>query len=403
MFLDAQGFWQRKQVALPALIIVFELATYLSMDMYVPSLPTLALDFAVSDDKAYQTIIAWFFGMIFLELLVGPVSDKLGRRPVLLVGVLLFMLGSIICTLSVEINWFILGRFLQGMAVAVPLVVGYAAIHESFNDQQAMRIISIMGSITVLAPSLGPMLGSLIMHFSSWRLTFLLLSLWSFVLFLLMLYKLPETLSKQHAINVQEVLRGYAKVITDTTFLSYMLPSAIGFAALVIWIIGSPFALMQDRGVPVLLYGVIQCGVFSCYIIGSKITRVMLLMPNMDATRVVKLGYLVMGTSSLLMLIISQLTSSVVGVIISMMLVTMGFAIFYGPVNRLAITHIAVPMGYRTAMATTTTNLMTTLGAIFYTFVNAPTMTNLVYVVVIVLLASCFAAYLAFAQLAKRS
>jgi multidrug resistance protein len=112
--------------------------------------------------------------------LVGPLSDRLGRRPILICGMLLFVLATLACALTTDFNLFLAGRFVQGATVCFILVAGYASIHEMYEQKEAIKIISLMNSVTVVAPALGPLIGGLIVTFATWRWTFWPLEVCSF-------------------------------------------------------------------------------------------------------------------------------------------------------------------------------------------------------------------------------
>src|SRR5690606_33228369 len=109
------------------------------------------------------------------QVILGPVSDRYGRKPVLMGGGLVYVFTLIACGFSTTITQFLVLRFIQGMGVASIMIAGYATIHENFDDKRATRILAITGSVSVLAPMLGPLFGALILEAYSWRMIFLLL------------------------------------------------------------------------------------------------------------------------------------------------------------------------------------------------------------------------------------
>ncbi|NQY42166.1 MAG: multidrug effflux MFS transporter [Legionellales bacterium] len=361
---------------LPFILISFEIAVYLSMDMYVPCLPLLATDFSISQDFAQYTVTAWFLGELCLMLIVGPISEAFGRKPIIIFGVCLFLSSSIVCTITNNFVLFLLARFFQGASVSVPLVVGYAAVHESFDDQKAMQILSIMGSITILAPTLGPLIGALIAYISNWRNIFLILSVWSSISLLIILLKLPETCTEKTPVDVRKVLVSYKNIITNYKFCKYSIPVAFSFMAIVIWIMGIPFVIKEYYKLQIVDVGLVQLLVFIFFIIGARVTKYLL--NEYEAKNILRSGFVIsfLGTFIFLMLVVSfprYLYLTIVG----MMLFSFGMSMCIGPSNRLAIAACSEAMAYRTTIFTAICNIIIVVGTFIYTLLNSKTMLNL--------------------------
>ncbi len=376
---------------LPFILITFEIAVYLSMDMYVPCLPFLANDFAVSQDYAQYTVVSWFLGELCLMLIVGPISERFGRKPVVIFGVCLFLLSSLMCAVTSSFMLFIFSRFLQGSSVAIPLVVGYAAVHESFDDKEAMQIMAVMGSITVLAPTLGPLIGSIFAHISNWRNIFLLLAAWSSISLLIICLKLPETCKERHAIDIGKIFVEYKNIITNYDFCKYTIPMSLSFMSIMIWIMGIPFVIIEHFKLGVIVVGIVQLSVFMFFIIGARITK--FLLDKYDPKDILKLGFVIsfLGVNIFLILVLffpKHLYLPIVG----MMLFCFGMSMCIGPSNRLAIAACTEPMSYRTTVFTAISNLVVIIGTIAYTLVNSKTMLNLSLAIFVGIAISFFSA-----------
>ncbi|MFN7097907.1 MAG: MFS transporter, partial [Gammaproteobacteria bacterium] len=140
----------------PILLALYEVVTYLSNDMYLPALPQLANDLHTTNALAQLSLTTWFLGAASMQLILGPISDRYGRKPVLLIGGIFFVIATLICAMTPDMTTMLIARFFQGCAVCSVTVAGYATIHELYDQKAAMKALALMGSITVLAPAFGP-------------------------------------------------------------------------------------------------------------------------------------------------------------------------------------------------------------------------------------------------------
>ncbi|HLB42056.1 MAG TPA: MFS transporter, partial [Gammaproteobacteria bacterium] len=128
----------------PWWLVVYEIAVYLSMDAYMPALPKIAYAFGVDSHTAQLTAIVWMLGGLLVQLVFGPLSDRYGRRPILLFGGGLYVVSTIVCAFSSDIHTMLIARFFQGMAMPSMFIAGYAAINELFESEKAVKILARM-------------------------------------------------------------------------------------------------------------------------------------------------------------------------------------------------------------------------------------------------------------------
>jgi len=141
----------------PLLLVIYEIANYLSNDMYLPALPQMMDELGLDAKQAQLTLTAWFFGSASMPLIIGVMADRFGRRPILLLGGMVYVLATIACALSTNGTMLLIARLIEGGMVPSMMVAGYACIHELYEQKEAIRILALMGSISVLAPALGPL------------------------------------------------------------------------------------------------------------------------------------------------------------------------------------------------------------------------------------------------------
>lgn len=256
----------------PISLILYELPLYLSNNLFLPALPLVRQSFHVSNATAQLSIALWFLGASTLQVILGPLSDHYGRKRVLLSGGLLFLLATLICAMTTSMTWFLASRFLQGCVASTILVTGYAMIHELLDTKQAIKTISWMGSITVMAPAVGPLLGSVLLHLMSWRGLFVILIGVASVSLLLLYAFMPQDERKPERLEFKTIIQNYRLVCTNVHFWIYTLAFSGLFAALMAWNTFSPFYLMDYLKFSLLDFGYLQMLVYGVFIVGINIT-----------------------------------------------------------------------------------------------------------------------------------
>ncbi len=331
----------------PILIIFFEITLYLSNDMYLPAMPTIAAELDFTQNQIQSTLTFWFLGASSLQLILGPISDRYGRKSVVGISCVFFILSSIACAMVETLGIFLVARFIQGTAIC-SLLAAYAAIHELFSTKQAIKLLALVSSITILAPALGPLFGALIVMFTEWRYIFWLLTAMGILSLISIIFYMPESNLNRSPINIRHTITDYKKIISNRNFLlpsiSYFLLVVIEFA----WIFESPFIIMEVFKASPLYYGIAQTIIFSFYLVGAIATKWMLEKYNVMKFVKISLAITIIGT--VLMFFTSLIYNNLVMAICSMCVVSLGSSMLLGPLNRIAIESCNQPMGRRTAV-----------------------------------------------------
>ncbi|TLY46925.1 MAG: multidrug effflux MFS transporter [Gammaproteobacteria bacterium] len=243
--------------------------------MLLPALPQITQTFAIKASMAKLTVAIWFLGASCFQVILGPLADHLGRRKILIMGGVFFIAATLLCAITNAIGIFLFARFIQGCVVSSILVAGYATIHELMNSEQALKTLSWMGSITVLSPAIGPLLGSFLLTWMHWRGLFFLLAAIACVSVILLFITMPETviIVKEKSISWTRVIKDYKLVLSNKRFLTYTLPFCILFAAMMLWDTLSPFYLIHWLGLGIILFGCIQAITYTGFIIGTNLIR----------------------------------------------------------------------------------------------------------------------------------
>ncbi|MBL4615812.1 MAG: Bcr/CflA family multidrug efflux MFS transporter [Magnetovibrio sp.] len=219
----------------------------LSLDMYLPAFPAIAQDFAIGEAGVQITMSTFLAGFAIGQAFYGPLSDTFGRRPVILVSLLIYGLISALCAMSGTIDDLIIMRALQGLAGASGSVLGRAVIRDVYDGPRLAKAMSMLMLVLTAAPMAAPMLGSVVLDLWHWRGIFWTLSayacLWSMLIFI----TIPETLrvSRRVSIRPSAVMLAFAQVLGHKRAMGYTLTAGLGFAGMFVYLTATPFIYME--------------------------------------------------------------------------------------------------------------------------------------------------------------
>src|SRR5438132_14409570 len=217
----------------------------LSIDMYLPGLPAIATDLGASESMIQLTLTACLIGLALGQVVAGPVSDALGRRRPLLVGVAGYAIASLLCALAPSAPALVGLRLLQGLTGAAGIVIARAIVRDMYSGSAAARYFSRLILIMGLAPILSPVLGGQVLRFTSWHGIFLALAVITALLWLGAARGLPETLpvERRRSGSLADTGRTFRRLAKGSLFVGYALSGGLGFGAMFAYIAGSPFVL----------------------------------------------------------------------------------------------------------------------------------------------------------------
>lgn len=262
----------RQALLFPLCLVLFEFATYIGNDMIQPGMLAVVASFNASEEWVPTSMTAYLAGGMFLQWLLGPLSDRRGRRPVMLAGVGFFILTCLAILFAQNIEQFMAMRFLQGISLCFIGAVGYATIQESFEEAVCIKITALMANVALIAPLLGPLAGAALIHVAPWQVMFVIFAALAAIAFWGLWKAMPETSSRLgETLSVKSLLSDYKEVLRNRQFLCGAL--AIGFASLPLlaWIAQSPVILISGEGLSNFDYGLLQVPVFGALIIGNLV------------------------------------------------------------------------------------------------------------------------------------
>lgn len=222
----------------------------LSIDMYLPALPQLTGELGATSAQVQSTLMTVLLGLAFGQILAGPISDSVGRRKPLLVGLIVYVTASVLCALSGSVYLLAALRFLQGFGAAAGMVIARAAVRDLYTGVEAARFFASLMLVTGVSPILAPVIGGQILRYTNWRGVFGVLTVLGLVLALLVALVLPETKPVQwrQPANLGATLRTFGALLREPMFLGHMLAAGFISAAMFAYVSGSAFVFQGIYG-----------------------------------------------------------------------------------------------------------------------------------------------------------
>jgi DHA1 family bicyclomycin/chloramphenicol resistance-like MFS transporter len=290
-----------------ALTLLLSLLTALgplSMDTYLPALPAISEALHAPIAQVQFTISSYLLGFAVGQMFYGPISDRYGRRPVILAALALNCVAAIFCSLTLSVGALIAARFIQALGGAGCVVLARAAVRDLYSGVRAGRELSLMGSITAFAPIVAPMIGGALEMAWSWRAIFGLLVIFSLFAAAMAARFLPETLHPQQRtsgpFSFREMIALYRSVLVHRGFLALVAILSATFVGLFAWISGAPIVMQSARyGLTPIVFGIIFASGAGGYMVGAYAASKVVMRFGLDRT--IGIGSFIMAIGGLLM------------------------------------------------------------------------------------------------------
>ncbi|WGL58543.1 MFS transporter [Pigmentibacter sp. JX0631] len=336
-------------------LLVYEFSVYIANDMIMPAMINIVNEFNVSDSFIASSLSIFILGGATLQLLLGPLSDKYGSRKIMLGGVMLFFAATIFNGLSRNIEEFLISRFLQGMGICYIGVIGYAKIQQMFEEKLAVRIISIMTTVSIIAPLIGPLSGSLFLQYYNWRGINLVIAFFAFIALIGLYFFFPidskvKVIAKQKNENFfKETASQYKSLFKNKKFILGVLAFSFAELPIIIWIALSPVMLMRKAELPRFEYGLFQIPVFGSFILG--VIFLQFLIKKADLEILIKIGTVLIGIGLISSFIFSILLNQHHFVMVfAFSLYSLGLGLVSSPITRLLLFSSELPKGIVSAL-----------------------------------------------------
>ncbi len=240
--------------------------TPLAIDMYLPSMPIMAKELNVDPGAIQVTLTIYTAGFAVGQLLHGPLADSFGRKSVLIIGILLFALGSVFCAITSDVESLKYVRAAQGFAGAAAAVVIQALIRDMFDREEFARTMSFISLVTMMAPLVAPMLGGHLAEWYGWRSIFWFLAFVSTLVIVAVMWKIPETLAPENRqpLRFKSIIHNYIRLFVNPVACGLMFAGAFSFAGMFTFLTAGSFVYIDIYGVSMSQFGYL----FSLNIIG---------------------------------------------------------------------------------------------------------------------------------------
>ncbi|EFF90719.1 bcr/CflA family drug resistance transporter [Streptomyces sp. e14] len=277
----------------------------LAMDMYLPSLPEVTRSLHAPAATVQLTLTACLAGMALGQLVVGPMSDRWGRRRPLLAGLAVYVLATALCALAPNVETLVAFRLAQGLAGAAGIVIARAVVRDLYDGVAMARFFSTLMLISGVAPIVAPLIGGQILRITDWRGVFVVLTVVGALLGAVVWTKLPETLppADRHEGGVGQALGGMRRLLADRVFTGYMVAGGFAFASLFAYISASPFVIQEIYGASPqtfsLLFGLNSVGLV---VVGQINGKVLVGRVRLDRVLAVGLVVVILAATALLLM-----------------------------------------------------------------------------------------------------
>ncbi|EMC3651416.1 multidrug efflux MFS transporter MdtM [Citrobacter sp. Cb008] len=256
----------------PVALILYDFAAYLSTDLIQPGIINVVRDFNADVSLAPAAVSLYLAGGMALQWLLGPLSDRIGRRPVLIAGALIFTLACAATLLTTSMTQFLVARFVQGTSICFIATVGYVTVQEAFGQTKAIKLMAIITSIVLVAPVIGPLSGAALMHFVHWKVLFAIIAAMGLIALIGLALAMPETV-KRGAVpfSARGVLRDFRDVFRNRVFLFGAATLSLSYIPMMSWVAVSPVILIDAGGMSTSEFAWAQAPVFGAVIVANMV------------------------------------------------------------------------------------------------------------------------------------
>ncbi len=295
---------RRRAEALPAaaLLVALSAIAPLTVDMFLPSLPTMAEEFAADEATLQLAVTLFIIAFAGSQLVYGPASDRIGRRPALLAGLVLFVAGSLLALSAHSVGVLLAGRVVQGLGGGAGPAVAQAIVLDVYGRQRAARVLSYMAIALPLAPAVAPIFGGFLHDAFGWHSVFITLTGIGLLLTLAYGLGIPETRPARApgSSGLGGLMHDYRTIFSSRTYLAYAAVMGLMFGGQLVFISSSSFVLQEEFGLSAqwfgLSFGLVALGIMAGATLSSR------LVIGMPSHRIVLLGTVISATASALML-----------------------------------------------------------------------------------------------------
>jgi DHA1 family bicyclomycin/chloramphenicol resistance-like MFS transporter len=314
-----------------ALTVVLAILTSLgplSTDMYLPSLPAIGAFFGASVSQVQLTLSAFLFGFAVGQIFYGPLADRHGRKPVLLIGLSLFIMATAAIALAPSIETMTVARFFQALGASGPIVLARTVVRDLYSLERAGKELARMGSIMGVVPAIAPVIGGILETAVGWQGSFVAVTVFALVLSTVVLLGLPETLKTRapEPVSIINIVRVYRELLRNGGYRGYLMLVCCTYGGLFAFISGSSFVLQGIYGLTPLLFGFAFGVCVIGFITGAAISQRIVRTRMIEGT--LRIGVIAMALGGTLMVMAHGLfQTSVLAILLPMTVYSLGVGI----------------------------------------------------------------------------
>lgn len=326
--------------AMPILIALLATIGPMGIDMYLPSIPAMAASLGSTEGAIQLSLMTFFVGLMLGQLVYGPLSDKFGRKPLIFLGLAIFILASIGCAFAQNVEQLHWIRFIQGLGGSIGMVIAFAIIKDQFQGPAMGKMMSMVLAILGLSPVAAPLIGNALQALGDWRNIFFFLAIYGMIVLVTTSTLLPETRSKalRDDFKLADTFKHYGTIITDRKFIIYALTLCIAQAGFFAYIAGSSSVFISEYGLSAtqfsLLFALNAFGLIAAAILNPKLHEKF---GPLKAYKIINIGFLIIMALLFLCFILglNQLIILCVGLFVAVAL--LGFIMPTG--SQLSLMH----------------------------------------------------------------
>ncbi len=353
-----------------AFLVLYEFLTYIANDMIMPGMIKVVASFHGPESAIASSLTAYVLGGASLQIMLGPLSDRYGRRPLMIFGAIFFFLCTVLIACSNSIDQFLIARFFQGMGLCFICVIGYATLQEIFAEMDAIRLIAIMANVSVIAPLLGPLMGAVFIKYFSWRMIFVIIAFPALVVVWGLWRFMPESVGQTRhdgeqikvvPMSLRAIVGNYKALFLNRSFFFGTFALGMLYLPCVAWIALSPVILVVDAKLTIIQYGLWQLPVFGAYIFGNIILQYMTRQSSIK--KLIWTGAVITSTGLISMIILPLIMGNhFVWLMPGLLVYFWGAGIVAAPLNRFILFSTPVSKGTTSALISLITMVIQGVG-----------------------------------------
>jgi len=314
---------KKNELSLLAIISLMSLMGFVSLDIIFPSLPSMTKIFSVHISIIQLSISFYLLGYGGSQIFYGPLSDYYGRKPIVIIGILIYLLGGAICLFSININVLIFGRLIQGAGVGACALLSRVILRDCFEGARMAKNTSYVSAIIISGLSLAPVIGGVIQNFYGYKGVFLFMILYGAVSLYVIYRKLPETNNKKKLdLKLKYILNSYKNILKTRGFLSYTSLTSIALAVIIMYSSYNPFFIQDNLGYSPAYYGmmitIISLGEFVGASVNSRFVE------RCGINKMINIGFIFIGAASAMLIVLNFNTITLIGILLPSVFMAIG-------------------------------------------------------------------------------